>query len=48
MPGTSDILIVGGTLSGCTAAVLLAQQGLRVTVLEQHRDPGHYERACTH
>jgi 2-polyprenyl-6-methoxyphenol hydroxylase-like FAD-dependent oxidoreductase len=48
MSETSDVLIVGGSLSGCTAAILLARQGLRVTVLEQHRDPGHYKRACTH
>jgi 2-polyprenyl-6-methoxyphenol hydroxylase-like FAD-dependent oxidoreductase len=48
MPDTSDVLVVGGSLGGCAAAILLAQQGLRVTVLEQHRDPGHYKRACTH
>ncbi|MGY1823182.1 NAD(P)/FAD-dependent oxidoreductase [Geodermatophilus sp. SYSU D00079] len=44
----SDVLVVGGSLSGCTTAVLLARQGLRVTVLEEHRDPDHYKRACTH
>ncbi len=44
----SDVLVVGGSLAGCAAAVLFARQGLRVTVLEQHRDPAFYKRACTH
>ena len=44
----SDVLVVGGSLAGCATAVLLARQGLSVTVLEQHRDPAFYKRACTH
>lgn len=48
MPETSDVLVVGGSLSGCASAILLARQGARVTVLEQHSDPAHYKRACTH
>ena len=43
-----DVVIVGASLAGCTAATLFARQGLSVVLLEAHRDPEHYKRACTH
>jgi menaquinone-9 beta-reductase len=43
-----DVVVVGGSLAGCTAARLFAQQGLSVALVEKHRDPAHYKRLCTH
>lgn len=43
-----DVVIAGASLAGCTAATLFARQGLSVVLLEAHRDPNHYKRACTH
>jgi 2-polyprenyl-6-methoxyphenol hydroxylase-like FAD-dependent oxidoreductase len=43
-----DVVVVGASISGCTAAMLFARYGLRVALLEAHRDPAHYKRACTH
>jgi hypothetical protein len=37
-----DAVIVGAGLGGLTIAALLAQNGLRVTVLEQHNVPGGF------
>ncbi len=36
---TYDVVIAGGGLAGCTAAIVLARQGLRVLVLEKGRMP---------
>lgn len=43
-----DVVIVGASIAGCTAAMLYARRGLRVVLLEAHRDPAHYKRTCTH
>lgn len=43
-----DVVVVGAGLAGCTAATLFARQGLSVGLLEAHRDPAHFKRACTH
>ena len=43
-----DVVVVGASLAGCTAATLFARQGLSVALLEAHRDLAHYKRACTH
>jgi 2-polyprenyl-6-methoxyphenol hydroxylase-like FAD-dependent oxidoreductase len=43
-----DVIVAGASLAGCTAATLFARQGLSVLLLEAHRDPGHFKRACTH
>jgi menaquinone-9 beta-reductase len=43
-----DVIVVGGSIGGCTAATLYARAGLRVALLEQTQNPGHYKKACTH
>lgn len=43
-----DVVIVGGSLAGCSAARLFAQQGLRVLLLEKHADPNRHKPICTH
>jgi 2-polyprenyl-6-methoxyphenol hydroxylase-like FAD-dependent oxidoreductase len=43
-----DVIIVGGSIGGCTAAILYARQGLRVALLEHHKDPNAYKKVCTH
>jgi 2-polyprenyl-6-methoxyphenol hydroxylase-like FAD-dependent oxidoreductase len=46
--GDHHAVVVGSGPAGSAAAALLGQQGLRVALLEAHRDPGHYKRLCTH
>jgi 2-polyprenyl-6-methoxyphenol hydroxylase-like FAD-dependent oxidoreductase len=48
MTGRFHAVVVGSGPAGCTAAILLAQLGARVALLEAHRDPAHYKRLCTH
>jgi 2-polyprenyl-6-methoxyphenol hydroxylase-like FAD-dependent oxidoreductase len=43
-----DAVIVGASLAGCTTAVLLARQGLRVALVEQRPDMAAFKRVCTH
>lgn len=44
-----DVVVAGGSVAGCTAAILLAQQGRRVAVLEQKAaGDQHYKQLCTH
>lgn len=43
-----DIIIVGASVGGCTAAMLFARQGLRVALLEHQRDINAYKQVCTH
>jgi 2-polyprenyl-6-methoxyphenol hydroxylase-like FAD-dependent oxidoreductase len=43
-----DVVVVGASLAGCTAARLLAQRGLRVALVEQYADPFRHKRLCTH
>ncbi|WP_329082796.1 FAD-dependent oxidoreductase [Streptosporangium sp. NBC_01469] len=42
-----DVTIVGGSLAGCSAAILLGRAGFRVALLETHKDPNYYKRLCT-
>jgi 2-polyprenyl-6-methoxyphenol hydroxylase-like FAD-dependent oxidoreductase len=44
----ADVTIVGASLAGCTAAILLGRSGLRVTVVEQRPDASAFKRICTH
>jgi len=43
-----DVVIVGASIAGCTAATLLGRQGLSVALLERAPDPGAYKKICTH
>jgi 2-polyprenyl-6-methoxyphenol hydroxylase-like FAD-dependent oxidoreductase len=43
-----DVIVVGASIAGCTAATLLARSGVRVGLLEAHRDAATYKRLCTH
>jgi 2-polyprenyl-6-methoxyphenol hydroxylase-like FAD-dependent oxidoreductase len=43
-----DAVIVGGSLAGCTTAILLGREGLRVAVVEKQPDPDAFKRVCSH
>jgi len=43
-----DVAIVGASLSGCTAAILLGRAGARVALIEKRPDPQAYKRICSH
>jgi hypothetical protein len=43
-----DVVIVGGSLAGCTAATLYGRAGLRVALIEKHADTRAYKVACSH
>jgi 2-polyprenyl-6-methoxyphenol hydroxylase-like FAD-dependent oxidoreductase len=43
-----DAVIVGGSLGGCAAAILLGREGLRVGVVEKQPDPKAFKRMCSH
>lgn len=44
----TDVLIVGGGIAGCTAALLFARHGLHVTVVEKKSRIDEYKKFCTH
>ena len=41
-------MIVGGSLAGCTTAILLGREGLRVALVEKQPDPDAFKRVCSH
>ncbi|GAB2684959.1 FAD-dependent oxidoreductase [Nocardia thraciensis] len=43
-----DVVVAGGSLAGCATAIHLGRRGLRVAILESHRDRDFYKRVCTH
>src|SRR3954447_23187981 len=43
-----DVAIVGASLSGCTAAILLGRAGAKVALIEKSPDPQAYKRICYH
>ncbi len=43
-----DVVVVGASLAGATAATLFARAGLRVALVERHPDAAAYKRVCTH
>ncbi|HEY4222745.1 MAG TPA: NAD(P)/FAD-dependent oxidoreductase [Myxococcota bacterium] len=44
----TDVVIVGASIAGTTAATLFARAGLRVTVVERAASPEAFKRQCTH
>jgi thioredoxin reductase len=40
-----DAAIVGASLAGCTAAILLGRAGLRVALVERRPEPAAFKRA---
>jgi menaquinone-9 beta-reductase len=43
-----DVVVVGAGLAGCTSARLFALEGLRVGLVESHRDNFFFKQLCTH
>jgi menaquinone-9 beta-reductase len=43
-----DVVVVGASIGGCTAARLFAQRGARVALIEKRPDPAAYKTVCTH
>ncbi len=43
-----DVAIVGASLSGCTAAIMLSRVGARVALIEKSPDHASYKRLCSH
>lgn len=43
-----DVAIVGASIAGCAAAVLLARRGASVALVERAPDPDAYKVLCTH
>jgi len=43
-----DVVVVGASIAGCTAARLFAEAGARVALVERRPDPAAYKVVCTH
>ena len=43
-----DVVIVGASLAGCTAARLFAAEGLSVALIERQGDRAAYKKLCGH
>jgi flavin-dependent dehydrogenase len=43
-----DVAIVGASLAGCAAAILLGRSGARVALVEKSPDPQAFKRVCSH
>jgi menaquinone-9 beta-reductase len=46
--GDFDVVVVGASVGGCTAARLFAQRGARVALVERRPDIDAYKTVCTH
>lgn len=46
--GEYDVAIVGASLSGCTAAILLSRAGAKVALIEKSPNPQAFKRVCSH
>ncbi|OWW21025.1 NAD(P)/FAD-dependent oxidoreductase [Noviherbaspirillum denitrificans] len=42
-----DVIVIGGSVAGCTAATLLGRGGLKVAVLERKASIDDYKKICT-
>jgi flavin-dependent dehydrogenase len=47
-PGRYDVVIVGASIAGCTAATMLARRGLHVALVERAPARSAFKKACTH
>jgi 2-polyprenyl-6-methoxyphenol hydroxylase-like FAD-dependent oxidoreductase len=43
-----DVVIVGASVAGCTAAILYGRAGLQVTLIEKHRSAATFKALCGH
>ena len=43
-----DVIVVGASIAGCTAARLYALEGARVALVDHQRDASAYKQLCTH
>ena len=43
-----DVVVVGAGIAGCTSAILYGRAGLRVALLEKHRNPATHKVLCGH
>jgi menaquinone-9 beta-reductase len=43
-----DAVIVGASLAGCAAAIMLARAGARVALVDQRSEPSAFKRICSH
>ncbi|MER2205169.1 MAG: NAD(P)-binding protein, partial [Rhodococcus sp. (in: high G+C Gram-positive bacteria)] len=41
-------MIVGASIAGCAAAIMYAQQGLRIALLDARSDVRAHKVLCTH
>ena len=48
MAADYDVVVVGASIAGCTAATLLGRAGARVALVEARPDPSAYKTMCTH
>jgi 2-polyprenyl-6-methoxyphenol hydroxylase-like FAD-dependent oxidoreductase len=46
--GRFDVVVIGASVAGCTAARLYGQRGARVALVERSPDPDAYKTVCTH
>ncbi|HST69340.1 MAG TPA: NAD(P)/FAD-dependent oxidoreductase [Solirubrobacterales bacterium] len=46
--GEYDVAIVGASLAGCSAAILLSRAGAKVALIEKNPDPQAFKRVCSH
>ena len=43
-----DVVIVGASIAGCTAATLYGRQGLKVALVDRESSPDYYKKICNH
>lgn len=43
-----DVAIVGASLAGCSAAIMLARSGARIALIEKSPDARAFKRVCSH